>query len=47
MKFVKGMIAGMVITVGATMMCNEFQGSYKPNKMLKQGKRMMKKIGIM
>ena len=46
MKFVKGMIAGMVIAVGATMLCNEIscQGS---GKMLKQGKKMMKKIGIM
>lgn len=46
MKFVKGMIAGMVIAVGATMMCNEMQG-HGSHKMLKQGKRMMKKIGIM
>ena len=40
------MIAGMVIAVGATMMCNEMQG-HGSNEMLKQGKRMMKKIGIM
>ena len=46
MKYVKGMIAGMVIAVGATMMCNEIQ-AHGPNKMLRQGKRMMKKIGIM
>lgn len=46
MKFVKGMIAGMVIVAGATMMCNEM-GIHSPNKMLKQGKKMMKKMGIM
>ncbi len=46
MKFVKGMIAGMVIAVGATMMCNEIQ-CHGSGKMLKQGKRMMKKMGIM
>ena len=46
MKFVKGMIAGMVIAVSATMMCNEIQ-THGSNRMLKQGKRMMKKIGIM
>ncbi len=46
MKFVKGMIAGMVIAVGATMMYGEIQG-HGSNKMLKQGKRMMKKMGIM
>ena len=46
MKIRKGMIAGMVIAVGATKKCNEIQ-CYGPNKMLKQGKRMMKKIGIM
>ena len=45
MKFVKGMIAGMVIVAGATMMCNEI-GSHSSSKMMKQGKKMMKKIGI-
>ena len=46
MKFVKGMIAGMVIAVGATMMCNEIQ-AHGSTKMLRQGKRMMKMMGIM
>ena len=45
MKFVKGMIAGMVIAVGATMMCNEMQG-HGSHKKIKQGKRNMKKICI-
>lgn len=46
MKFVKGMIAGMVVALGATMLCEEMTG-HSSNKMLKQGKKMMKKIGIM
>ncbi len=45
MKFVKGMIAGMVIGVGATMMCNEMV-CHGSSKMLKQGKKMIKKMGI-
>lgn len=45
MKFMKGMIAGMVITAGAAMLCAEYtMGS---SKMLKQGKKMIKKIGIL
>ena len=47
MKFVKGMNCWNGNSCRCYKMCNEFQGSYKPNKMLKQGKRMMKKIGIM
>ena len=44
MKFVKGMITGMVITCGAYMAYSECtMGS---NKMLKKGKKMMKKLGI-
>lgn len=45
MKFVKGMITGMIITAGAAMVCAECtMGS---NKMLKQGKKMIKKMGIL
>lgn len=45
MKFVKGMITGMVITAGAAMICAEYtMGS---NKMLKQGKKIIKKMGIL
>lgn len=44
MKFVKGMITGMVITAGVTMICAEY--TMGTNKMLKQGKKMMKKMGI-
>ena len=44
MKFVKGMITGMIITAGAAMVYKEY--TIGPNKMLKQGKKMMKKIGL-
>ena len=44
MKFVKGMITGMVITAGAAMMYAECMVG--PNKMMKQGKKMMKKMGL-
>lgn len=44
MKFVKGMVAGMVISAGIAMACAEC--SMGSNKMMKQGKKMMKKIGI-
>lgn len=44
MKFVKGMMAGMVISAGVAMVCAECtMGS---NKMMKQGKKLMKKMGI-
>ena len=36
MKFVKGMITGMIITAGAAMVYTEY--TVGPNKMLKQGK---------
>ncbi len=44
MKFIKGMITGMVITAGAAMMYTEY--FEKPNKMIKQGRKLMKKLNI-
>ncbi len=44
MKFVKGMITGMAIAAGAAMLCAEC--TMGPNKMMKQGKKMMKKMGL-
>ena len=44
MKFVKGMITGMVLTAGVAMVCAECMVG--PNKMMKQGKKMMKKMGL-
>ena len=44
MKFVKGMITGMVLTAGVAMACAEY--TMGTNKMLKQGEKMMRKMGI-
>ncbi len=44
MKFVKGMITGMTIAAGAAMLYAEC--TMGPNKMMKQGKKMMKKMGL-
>lgn len=45
MKFVKGMVTGMVICAGAAAIYAECCGM-DTNKMVKKGKRMMKKLGI-
>ena len=44
MKFVKGMVTGMVISAGIAMACAEC--NMNSSKMMKQGKKMMKKMGI-
>ena len=45
MKFVKGMMTGMLISAGAAIMYAEY--TMGPNKMMKKGKKVMKKIGLM
>ena len=45
MKFVKGMILGTCISAGAFMLYTE--NSKKAKKMMKQGKKMIKNMGIM
>ncbi len=44
MKFFKGMITGMVISAGAAMVCMEMTMGQR--KMLKQGKKIIRKMGI-
>lgn len=45
MKFIKGMMTGMVISAGvAIAVCECTMGK---NKMLKEGKKVMKKMGIL
>lgn len=44
MKFVKGIIIGSAIATGVAVMYNE--GIINPNKMMKKGKKMAKKMGI-
>ena len=45
MKFVKGMVMGTLISAGAIMLYNE-RNAMKKNKMMKKGKRIIKKMGI-
>lgn len=44
MKFIKGMIIGGMITAGITMMYNDNYMNKK--KMMKKGKQLVKKMGI-
>lgn len=46
MKFAKGLLIGGLITTGVLMMYNDTDMMNK-NKMLKKGKKFVKKIGIM
>lgn len=45
MKFVKGMIIGTALAAGVTFMYNE--GMMNKKKMMKRGRQLAKKIGIM
>lgn len=44
MKFTKGMILGSMLTVGIMMMYTDNMDS---KKMMKKGKQLMRKMGIM
>ena len=44
MKFTKGIIIGSMITAGVMMMCAD---SMDTKKMIKKGKQLMRKMGIM
>ena len=45
MKFVKGMMTGMLLSAGAAIMYAEY--TMGPTKLMKKGKKEMKKIGLM
>ena len=45
MKFTKGMIIGSMITAGIMMMYTD--GNMDTKKMMKKGKQLMRKMGIM
>ncbi len=45
MKFVKGMVMGTLISTSAIMLYTE-KNAMKKNKMMKKGKQLMKKMGI-
>ena len=44
MKFTKGIIIGSMVTAGIMMMCVD---NMDTKKMMKKGKQMMRKMGIM
>lgn len=44
MKFVKGMMTGMLISAGAAMMYAEY--TMGPTKIMKKGKKIIKKMGL-
>lgn len=46
MKFIKGMLMGSLISAGAVMMYTESTGMMNKNKMMKKGKKIAKKMGI-
>lgn len=46
MKFMKGIVIGTIITTGAIMLYTETSNSNK-RKMMKKGKQMAKKMGIL
>ena len=45
MKFVKGMVMGTLLSAGVVMLYNE-NNTMKKNKMMKKGKQLIKKMGI-
>lgn len=45
MKLVKGMIIGGMVSAGLVLMYGETMG-YKKHQMMKQGKKLMRKIGF-
>ncbi len=45
MKFVKGMLVGSIVSAGLVLAYTETMGQDK-KKIMKKGKQMMKKIGI-
>lgn len=47
MKFIKGVMIGGLVTTGLVMMCNDSSCMKNKRTMMKKGKRMMKKMGIL
>lgn len=46
MKFIKGMLIGGLITTGIVVMYAESTGMMNKKKMMKKGKQLVKKMGI-
>lgn len=47
MKFIKGMVMGSIISAGAMMMYNENNSKMNSKKIMKKGRQIAKKMGIM
>ena len=47
MKFIKGMVMGSLISAGAIMMYTDSTGMLSKKKIMKKGKQVAKKMGIM
>ena len=47
MKFVEGMLVGGVLTIGATVFYNEVITKKDARKMMKKGRQLVKKMGLM
>ena len=47
MKFIKGMVIGGLITTGLVMMYAESTGLMNKKKVMKKGRQMAKKVGIL
>lgn len=46
MKFVKGLVIGTLVSAGVVMMFNESDMAMNKKKMIKKGKQLVKKMGI-
>lgn len=46
MKFVKGLVIGGLVTTGMVMLWQN-DNMFNTNKMMKKGKKLVKKMGIM
>lgn len=47
MKFIKGVMIGGIVTTGLVMMYSESTGMMNKKKLMKKGRQMAKKMGIM
>jgi hypothetical protein len=47
MRFMEGMIVGGLLATGATLMYTNNYNKTNPKKMMKKGKQLVKKMGIM
>lgn len=46
MKFIKGLMIGTLVSTGIAIMCNEYDLGMNKKKMIKKGKQLVRKMGI-